>query len=84
MTVRVEVTPLLLGVAVLGLNAQGLAPAEGVTVQERVTELLKPLIEVRVTVDVAGDPAETEAGERAVAEMLKSAAVVTVKLSVVV
>jgi hypothetical protein len=58
-----------------------LAPAGRMLPHDRVTVPVKPLVGVIVTVDVAEVPATTEAGERAVAAIAKSA--VTVRLTVV-
>ncbi len=66
-----------------GTKAQvgSLVPAGMMLPHDSVTVPVKPAVGVMVTVDVAEVPASTEAGERAVAAIAKSA--VTVRLTVV-
>jgi hypothetical protein len=84
-TVRVAVPEPF--VTELGLNEQeGNGVTEGaIVLQDRFTIPLKPFIGMTVIVEVAEVPAETVAGERVEAAIVKSATrvAVTVKLTVV-
>ena len=55
----------------------------GATLQVKLTALVKPLVGAMVIVEVALPPAETEARERAVAAIVKSAGGITVRPTVV-
>jgi hypothetical protein len=68
--------PLAAGVAVAGLSEHvGANLGDGSTEQVKVTTLLNPFTEVRVTVDIAPLPACTVLGATAEAESSKSGAV---------
>ena len=71
----------------LGLNEQvgARVPAGVMALQVRPIAPVKPLVGAMVIVEVADPPAETEAGERAEAAIVKSAGrgAVTVRLAVV-
>ena len=68
-----------------GLNEQvGARVAVGATLQVKLTAPVKPLVGAMVIVEVADPPAETDAGERAAAAIVKSArGAVTVRPTVV-
>jgi hypothetical protein len=67
-----------------GLNEHvGIRATTGVTLQVRLTALLKPFCGAIVIVEVAEAPAETVAGASAVPPIVKSGPAVTVKVSTV-